>query len=187
MHVQNRATWILTGNNPSFSQELVRRMVQIHIDPRVAQPWERSGFRIPYLLRWVKQQRSRLVDAALTMINAWIMAGRPAYTGKVLGSFEHYSETLGGILQHAGVEGFMGGREQMEQQTNPVEEEWRVLVNAWAHADSGRPTQSESTSRTRQRTRTNHPHRQQKPPEPMCPAEQDTRRPRRPRVRVVAP
>jgi hypothetical protein len=87
----------------------------------------------------MKQNRARLVQAALTIIGAWIDAGRPAFSGKSLGSFEHYCETMGGILQHAGVEGFLTAREQMTQQTSPIEDEWSVLVRAWAQADSGAP------------------------------------------------
>ena len=67
-----RCTWVATGNNPQFSNEVARRLVRIRLDPHVDQPWMREGFRHPELLSWVRENRARLVAACLTLGRAWI-------------------------------------------------------------------------------------------------------------------
>jgi putative DNA primase/helicase len=101
-----RVVWIATGNNPSFSNELSRRIVRIRLDAGVTQPWLRNGFRHPNLREWVAAQRSELIWAALTIIQAWIVAGKPE--GKVImGSYEqgisstaHYGQCSGIVGLH---------------------------------------------------------------------------------------
>ena len=72
-----RCLWIATGNNPEFSNEIARRLVRIRLDPNVERPAQRSGFRHPDLMAWVRANRARLVAACLTLCQAWIAAGRP--------------------------------------------------------------------------------------------------------------
>ena len=62
-----RCLWLATGNNPSLSTEITRRVVRIRLDAKVARPEERSDFRHPDLIGWVRQQHSRLVWALLTL------------------------------------------------------------------------------------------------------------------------
>ncbi len=73
----NRATWIVTGNNPRLSLEIARRCLRIRLDPKVDRPWERTGFRHPELREWILENRALLIWAALVLIQAWIAAGRP--------------------------------------------------------------------------------------------------------------
>ena len=56
-----RCLWIATGNNPEFSNEMARRLVRIRLDANVERPWQRSGFRHPDLMTWVRANRARLV------------------------------------------------------------------------------------------------------------------------------
>ena len=97
-----RCTWIATGNNPQFSNELARRLVRIRLDAHVDQPWRREGFRHANLLAWTRANRAALVAACLTLGRAWIAAGRPRHDG-MLGSFEAWAGIMGGILEAAGV------------------------------------------------------------------------------------
>ena len=101
-----RCIWIATGNNPEFSNEIARRLVRIRLDANVERPSQRSGFRHPRLIAWVRANRARLVAACLTLCQAWIAAGRPK-GGRVVGSFESWSEVMGGVLEVAGIEGFL--------------------------------------------------------------------------------
>lgn len=66
-----RCLWIATGNNPEFSNEMARRLVRIRLDPHEERPWQRTGFRHPDLMTWVRANRSRLVAACLTLCQAW--------------------------------------------------------------------------------------------------------------------
>ena len=89
-----RCAWVATGNNPTLSQEITRRTVRIRLDADVEHPWERTNFRHPDLRGWVRANRSNLVEAALTLIQAWITTGQP--NGPVsFGMFEAWSRVLG--------------------------------------------------------------------------------------------
>ena len=125
-----RCVWIATGNNPQFSNEIARRMVRIRLDPHEDEPWLREGFRHPNLLAWVWQNRARLVAACLTLGRAWIAAGMPRH-GKTIGSFEGWSEVMGGILEVAGVPGFLGNLKDMYERADAEGAVWRGFVALW--------------------------------------------------------
>ncbi len=126
----NRAVWAATGNNLAFSRELTRRVVWIRLDAKIEMPEQRTGFRHPDLLLYVREERARLVHAALTLVQAWLAAGRPA-GGQVMGSFESYTQTLGGILDVAGITGFLGNADTLRRQADTETNEWREFVGAW--------------------------------------------------------
>jgi hypothetical protein len=125
-----RCVWIATGNNPQFSNEIVRRMVRIRLDPHEDQPWLREGFRHPNLLAWVWQSRARLVAACLTLGRAWIAAGMPRHK-QTIGSFEDWAEVMGGILEVAGVAGFLGNLKEMYERADAEGGAWRGFVALW--------------------------------------------------------
>jgi putative DNA primase/helicase len=125
-----RCVWIATGNNPQFSNEIARRMVRIRLDPHEDQPWLREGFRHPNLLAWVWQNRGRLVAACLTLGRAWIAAGRPRHQ-KTIGSFEGWAEIMGGIVEVAGVPGFLGNLKEMYERADAEGAVWRGFVALW--------------------------------------------------------
>ncbi len=134
--VPNDAVWILTGNNPRLSRELVRRCVSIRIDPGTDRPWLRTNFRHPDLVEWASAERTRLVHAALVLIQHWIAQGAPQGS-TTLGSFERWAKVMGGILMTADVDGFLGNLETLYATADAEGAMWRDLVEAWwaAHAD----------------------------------------------------
>jgi hypothetical protein len=102
----NRTLWVTTGNNLQYSTEIRRRRVPVNIDAGVDRPEDRTGFAIPNVIEWSKQNRSRQVWACLTIIQAWLSAGKPQ--GKIsMASFEPFAHVMGGILNVAGVPGFL--------------------------------------------------------------------------------
>jgi putative DNA primase/helicase len=125
-----RCVWIATGNNPQFSNEIARRMARIRLDPHEDQPWLREGFRHPNLLAWVWRNRASLVAACLTLGRAWIAAGRPRHQ-KTIGSFESWAEVMGGILEVAGVPGFLGNLKEMYERADAEGAVWRAFVALW--------------------------------------------------------
>lgn len=138
----NRALWIATGNNLRVSGELVRRMVQIRIDPRVDRPWERSGFRHDPLMEWVRTHRHELVWALLVLVRHWIVVGRPGWSGRPMGSFEGWCQTVGGVLEAAGIGGFLGNRDQLYRQSDAESDEWRDFTSVWWERFGNRPVQT---------------------------------------------
>ena len=100
----------MTMNNAQLHEDTQRRAVTISIDAKIERPEERQ---FPVVIKDYLSVPSNLATMklhALTIIAAWVNA-KPAYTGPVMGSFEAWSKTLGGILQFAGVEGFLANRE----------------------------------------------------------------------------
>jgi hypothetical protein len=128
--VVNQALWLMTGNNPQLNLELTRRCVRVRIDPRLDRPWQREGFRHPDLVAWVRINRGVLVHAILTLVQAWIAAERPLHQRR-LGSFERWSEVIGGVLAVAGVDGFLANLDQLYQQADQQTENWREFTSAW--------------------------------------------------------
>ena len=143
-----RCVWIATGNNPQFSNEIARRMVRIRLDPHEDQPWLREGFRHPNLLAWVWQNRARLVAACLTLGRAWIAAGMPRHQ-KTIGSFEGWAQVMGGILEVAGVPGFLGNLKEMYERADAegggLAGLRRALVGPVRHPAGRRPPTSTSS------------------------------------------
>jgi hypothetical protein len=126
----NRATWLATGNNPNLSAEIARRCVRIRLEPKTDRPWERTAFKHPGLRAWAAENRPRLVHAVLVIVRHWIAAGRPA--GKrTLGSFEAWAKVMGGILDAARVEGFLGNTDDLYGTADLEGQEWRAFVGAW--------------------------------------------------------
>ena len=72
-----RCAWVATGNNPSVSDEIRRRAIRIRMDAKCVEPSQRTGFRHKDLPGWVKQNRSKLVWAVLTIVRAWLAAVTP--------------------------------------------------------------------------------------------------------------
>jgi len=128
--------WIATGNNPVLSNDIARRTVRIHLDAHADKPWLRTGFLHPDLMKWVRENHMSLVWAALTMIQAWITAGRPISL-KVLGMFEQWSQVMGGILEVDGINGFLSGLEAMYEDTDEETGYWTGFTSNWwaTHGD----------------------------------------------------
>jgi hypothetical protein len=133
----NRATWMMTANNPRLSLEIARRCARIRIDPPTDRPWERADFKHDPLREWVAANRGRLVFALLVLVQAWIAAGKPQGC-RVLGSFESWTRVVGGILHHAGIDHFLGNTEELYETADAEGAEWREFVAAWwdAHRDN---------------------------------------------------
>ena len=125
-----RCVWMATGNNARLSRELQRRTVWIRLDAGVQEPWQRKGFRHPSLQGWVRKERGRLVHAALVLCQAWRAAGSPP-GAQSLGGYEAWSAVLGGILDVAGVPGFLGNAQAFRAGRSPEAEEWGPFARAW--------------------------------------------------------
>jgi hypothetical protein len=130
IRVPVRCTWIATGNNPALSSEHTRRGVRSRLDAKEDRPWLRKEFRHPDIRTWARDHRPRLVWAALTLGAAWFAAGRPEGTA-VLGMFECWSRTLGGILGVAGVEGFLGNLDAFYEAADTELAAWLGFVSEW--------------------------------------------------------
>lgn len=125
-----RCLWIATGNNPEFSNEMARRLVRIRLDPHVERPWQRTDFRHPDLMTWVRANRPRLVAACLTLCQAWIATGKPR-ASRTIGSYENWAQIIGGVLEVAGIPGFLGNLDEMMEASDSEGAGWSAFIAAW--------------------------------------------------------
>ncbi len=127
-----RCLWLATGNNPSAKHEMVRRIVRIRLDTKLERPADRprESFRFPDLKGWVRENRGELVHAALTLVRAWQRAGSPSGT-RNLGSYEAWSSVMGGLLEVAGIPGFLSNLDEFRGETDSEEEGNQAFVTAW--------------------------------------------------------
>ncbi len=136
--VKVNVCWASTGNNTWFSRELERRRVPIDLISPVENPSLRTGFRYdPIITEFLQPRRFDLLKACLTLCQHWIAAGCPR-ANLPFGRFESYAQTMGGILESAGVEGFLANRPLVIQR-NADANRWSVLVGSWASAHGTAP------------------------------------------------
>jgi hypothetical protein len=138
VEVPNTSTWIATGNNVELSDEIARRIIPIRLDPGIERPENRTGFRHPNLKAFVLANRSKLVSACLSLIQAWVNEGMPEGKEK-LGSFEAWCAVMGGILGVSGVSGFLSGRQRLYESADHETTEWGFLCSAWFETFGNRP------------------------------------------------
>ena len=89
--VSTRALFLSSGNNVGPVQDMARRCITIHLAPQCEMPAARE-FQRPELVREVLRERGRYVSAALTIVRAWIVAGRPKTACKALAGFGDWSD-----------------------------------------------------------------------------------------------
>jgi len=134
-----QCAWMATGNNPTVSTEISRRTIRIKMDAKVDRPWQRTEFRHPNLRQWATENRPRLVWSALTLIQAWIDAGRPE-GGVTLGMYERWAAVIGGILKVAGIAGFLENAANFYDEADAEGEIWRTFMGVWWERFKNEPT-----------------------------------------------
>ena len=80
-----------SGNNVHPVDDMVRRCISIHLDPGMETPATRV-FKRPNLLDDVRRDRIKYVAAALTIIRAWVLAGRPQHPVNSLAGYSAWSD-----------------------------------------------------------------------------------------------
>lgn len=125
----NTFIWQFTGINPRVTDEMARRVCWIRLNSEVADNHDRV-YRHTDLEGWVIAHRGEVIAALLTLIRAWVVAGRPPFKGKGLASFDNWATAVGGVLEHAGIEGFLMNRRAPTADRDNVE--LQAFAEAWA-------------------------------------------------------
>jgi len=129
--------WIMNGNNIQLAGDMPRRCYRIRLDAMDAQPWLINGpgdekeYKYDPLIPYVAQNRGEILKAVFTMTRAWILADRPPSTNPILGSYEEWSKILGGILEFAGVENFLGNLTDMYSDMDTDTDQWALFLSTW--------------------------------------------------------
>ncbi len=88
--VGTRTMFMSSGNNVDPVRDMARRVVTIRLDPDCEVPATREFHANP--VGKVRQNRAHYVVLALTIIRAWIVAGRPKTQVRPLASYEQWSD-----------------------------------------------------------------------------------------------
>ena len=132
VNLPNRATWIANGNNIDVGGDLARRCYRIKLDARQAQPWKRTGFRHTDLEGHVATNRTAVLHALCILVRAWWAAGQPPPTQPAnVGTATRWAHTVGGILDHAGIPGFLTNLDQFHAQADSDAQAWLAWLTAW--------------------------------------------------------
>lgn len=128
-------TWAATGNNVVLGADTSRRVCHIRLDSKLENPEEREDFRHRELLRWIRQERPRLLAAALTILAAYCEAGRPDQKLKTWGSFEGWSGLVRQAIVWAGLPDPGETREELTRSSDREAAGLRALLQGWQEMD----------------------------------------------------
>ncbi|QDU23585.1 hypothetical protein [Urbifossiella limnaea] len=95
--------WFGTGNNVQLGADTSRRVCHARMESADERPEMKEGFRHPDLRGYVRRDRGRLLSAALTILRAWVRAGRPRHQLRPWGSFEGWSGVVREAVVFAGL------------------------------------------------------------------------------------
>jgi hypothetical protein len=92
---------IATGNNLQLKADTVRRCIRLQLQTSEEHPESRTKFHHPDLEAWVAQQQPHLLVAALTLLRAYVIAGRPKQEIVTMGSFAGWSDLVQSTVKWA--------------------------------------------------------------------------------------
>jgi hypothetical protein len=98
--LRNDTQWLFTLNNATASPDMMRRLVMVPLDTNKSPAiWN------PNALADIAQNLTSIRTALAVLVRFWVEQGRPRGKATRAG-FEDWFETVSGILECAGVEGF---------------------------------------------------------------------------------
>jgi hypothetical protein len=136
-----RTVMIATSNNAMLSADLVRRSLHVRLEADES-PERRDGFRYPDIASHVLCHRARYVLAALTILRAYVLAGRPEVTLRPMGSYEAWSRLVRAALVWAGEPDPAETQDALREGADVEREEWRALLGAWYAVFGDKPTRA---------------------------------------------
>lgn len=123
-----RAVILADGNNMVIGGDTCRRVLVARIEPMCERPEERTGFVIPDLIAWCRDHHPRLVCAALTLLRAYVVAGRPEQGLAGWGSFEAWRDLIGSAIAWAGGADVMACRPTIAAKDDDTTSALRAVV-----------------------------------------------------------
>jgi hypothetical protein len=123
-----RAVILAGGNNMVIGGDTTRRVLVCRLEPMCELPEERSDYAIPDLMAWCREHHPRLVVAALTLLRAYVLAGRPAQQLAGWGSFEAWTALIASAIVWAGGPDIMACRPTIAGQDDATTGALRTLL-----------------------------------------------------------
>lgn len=130
-----RCVWAASGNNVALKGDIARRVCHIALRTQVENPEERTGFRHSDLVGHVRQERGRYLSAALTILRAWFVAGKPTQQLKSWGSFDGWGSIIRQAIAWLGIPDCGETRTELRQASDLGVAAIRQLLAAWPGID----------------------------------------------------
>jgi hypothetical protein len=131
VELPNNATWLLSGNNITFKGDLGRRVVPCRIDPKMEHPEDRTGFTIQNLESYLHAERAKLVVDALTVLRAFVVAGRPGHSKPPKGSYEAWDQLVRACLIWLGMSDPLDSCDELRENADQDLEQTKALLKSW--------------------------------------------------------
>jgi hypothetical protein len=128
-------TWFATGNNVLIGADTSRRVCHVRLESPDEKPEERRDFKYPDLLRWIDANQPRLLAAALTMLRAYCLAGRPSPGLTPWGSFDGWSNLVRSAVVWCGMPDPGETRIVLQEQADSSAESMALLLLCWSRMD----------------------------------------------------
>ncbi len=135
VRVPTNTLFLVTGNNLTFSGDMPSRIVVSRLEPEVERPEERT-FAISNLRDHISRNRRDLVCAALTILQAFFIAGRPSQHLRPFGRFEQWSSEIREAIVWAGLPDPCLTREEVID-ADPERDSALAVLSNWHRADLG--------------------------------------------------
>ncbi len=126
-----RAIVMGTGNNIVVRGDTRRRVLLCTQRSELENPESRENFKYPHLRHEARTRRGELVTAALTILRAHSLAGRPAAGVTRLGSFEEWGAMVASAITWAGGANVTDAMPRNNTSDDPVLSALGVLLEAW--------------------------------------------------------
>ncbi|AMV25424.1 hypothetical protein VT84_13565 [Gemmata sp. SH-PL17] len=94
-----RTVWFATGNNLRISADMTRRALVCRLESTIENPENRTGFALENIVAHVRAHRARYLGAALTILRAHALAGRPRAGVQIQGTYEQWSVIVPAALK----------------------------------------------------------------------------------------
>jgi hypothetical protein len=126
------ATWYGTSNNAEIGADTARRLCPIRLNSPDEHPEDRAKFTHKDLRGWVLANRPRLLAAALTILRAYVVAGRSgADSLPSWGSYEGWSALVRGVIVWLGLPDPIEARTELRSQSDVEAGAMGVLIDSW--------------------------------------------------------
>lgn len=129
-----RTVFMATANGLAIKGDMAQRVMPCHLEPEEERPELRSGFAISRLRPWIRENRPKLVSAALTLLRCHAAAGRPMDGVSNLGAFEEWNEVVRGALVWAGAADPYKGVATLVETADERRGQLRALLATWYEA-----------------------------------------------------
>ncbi len=137
-----RAMVMASGNNMSCRGDMLPRVLAPRIESPLENPETRQGLRD--LRAFALENRAALVIDALTILRAYVVAGRPAQPIAKWGGFDEWVSLVASALVWVGAPDPTGARRGLVDDEDPTRAAEATIISGWDKLCGGRPSLSVS-------------------------------------------